>query len=97
MMNRAEKRRQLALQRRWLETRPRVVRETLTRWPLDSVVTDGMSQMWVIGASEAGNLLVSPINPQVDHDASIAAKRTICSGCLTKGLVHTVEQPHADE
>lgn len=82
--------------RQWLATRPPKVRETLTRWPVDSVVTDGMQRFFVLGASESGNLLITPVDPNQDYDGAVAMRRVCCAGCLKDGRLHFVEQPHAD-
>jgi hypothetical protein len=78
--------------RRWLATRPRIVREILKRWPLDSVVTDGVQRFFVAGATEGGSLIITPINPNVDYEGAHAARRHCCIDCLKAGRLHFVER-----
>ena len=64
----------------WSKTRPPIIRALAKEFPFLLVVTFGCEKhgvdghAYVIGYTEAGQLLLSPINPCKDHEASIAAR-----------------------
>jgi len=81
----------------WLASRPPLVRQTLQRFPPMTLVVIDDRTHFVIGASEDGDLLISPINPHDDYEGALDAVVTICAADL-KGLrVHAIGVPDPRE
>lgn len=77
---------------KWLEGRPPIIRELAMKFHA-GVILDPKTggYLYVVGFSEAGELLVSETNPAVDYQKAVATRVAICADCLK--LAHEVPPP----
>lgn len=78
---------QVAL-RKWLATRPGVIRKMAARNPPGSTVTIDGEVLFVVSYYENGGLGVSTTDPAVDYEGAIRTRLTVCAECLRKKCVH---------
>lgn len=68
----------------WLESKPPIIRELFVKYPPNGHFTLEGERVWVMGYSEDGGLGISPVNPFINYEAAIAAKRELCPCCVDK-------------
>jgi hypothetical protein len=67
----------------WLSTRPESVQKLAREFPLCSRVSmPSGERWWLVGWTESDAVLVSPISPMEDYDASIEARQRLCASHL---------------
>jgi hypothetical protein len=76
--------------RRWLATRPVCVRKLAAEFPLDTRLDVKGVTMWLVGYTEGDELLVSPINPNVDYEGSYAERTRLCASHVRSGEVRRI-------
>lgn len=81
------------MQMRWLASRPESVQRLAAEFPMDSVFTVKGVKMWIIGYTESDSLLITPINPDLDYEGAMAARRRLCAQHLRDGDVSRSQRP----
>ena len=73
----------------WLATRPTVVKNLLTEFPVGTTVAiPGEGSNWfVFGATEAGWLIIAPKGAK-NYEQAMKKRRHLCADCLRKHEIH---------
>lgn len=73
----------------WLATRPAVVKNLLTEFPVGtSVAIPGQGNKWfVFGATEGGWLIIAPKGAK-SYERAMARRRHLCANCFRNDQIH---------
>lgn len=75
---------------RWLATRPASVQKLAAEFPLDSVFDVKGVTMFLCGYTEGDQLIVSPVNPNVDYEGAYAKRTRLCVSHVRSGEVRRI-------
>ncbi len=77
--------------RKWLASRPPVVRALAERYPPNTPYNIHGVTMYVISYTEGGAVLVTPVDPAEDYEQAIAQRQPVCRCCLPELDAHRIQ------
>jgi len=86
----------------WAQSRPRIIQELAEKLPFLKIIQFGCEKhgvegkAYVIGYTEAGYVILSPINPGIDYEASMAARFYVNAEDLLESIRHTKTHDHGE-
>jgi hypothetical protein len=66
----------------WIDSRPECVRKLAAKFPPGAQISVHGDNWFVIGYTEDDRIIISPIHPASDYDASVANKQYVCADHL---------------